>query len=686
MQLVRVTSALLLVVIATTTAAAAAAPPLPAASTRRAHVFLPEQPRREHQLLLAALEALGVEQFEPPAAEQEALARWAQLPGASDDVDLVWSFAASPPYSELSFPSAFRPKLNHLPGAERLTSTDRLAAHVRQGQRQHGRYYFNFVPDRFVLPRDHERMAQAFPAAAKKVELELKRERDPYIYQRFLVREQPVSTDESAQTTADVIIGDKELAAKLAGPLAGKQVEVSSYIEPYLLDGHKFTVGFYVAVTSIDPLRVYAFSHASVKIAKVAYPQYVDSSSDRGAYNFDEFVPPWDFPELQREFLELPSAEREGSNAWAIVKRYLMMKGLDTRRLQREIDDAIMRAIVSSRGHFQSEIGKLKRSQRSADADAEPVDLADKFFDLWKFDFELDDMGKPWLTKVSSNPSLAPEHSVFGTDEAIKKRMLFDLVNMVGVHPQAKQPFDSFFRPSDAAFCAHKCADRTRVWDSACWSCAGWFPPPVARRLFESVAEYARRGRFQLLFPDLEKDHSKFLDTSLSDHDLAFDRYLKSLSSGYAEHPESPLSTDRKVLCVYREHCSGNGDCVNGECRCDAAYEGLTCYLPRDPSARTNELVAPAHAAQATLGEQDGAQASGTWKEKVGKLWNGAPAAPAEDADAEAPGSNAGASGEAAPFAPAKLLIGLLLLAAFVVAGRRVWSAFVSPTHARKSK
>lgn len=682
----RVISALLLALLAPAAATTAAAPPT-APSNRRARVFLPEQPRREHQLLLAALENLGVERFEPPAAgrEQDAQSRWAQLPAVNGDVELVWSFAASPPYSELSFPNAFQPVLNHLPGAERLTSSDRLAAHVGQSQRQHGHYYFNFVPDRFVLPRDKERMAQAFPAAAKRVELELKRERDPYIYQRFLVREQPVTTDESAQTPADVIIGDQELAAKLTGPLAGKQVEVAAYVEPYLLDGHKFTVGFYVAVTSVDPLRVYAFSHASVKFAKVPYPSYMDSSSDRRAYNFVEFIPAWDFPELQREFLELPSIEREGSNAWAITKRYMMMKGLDTRRLQREIDDAIVRAIGSSRGHFQSEIGKLTRSERSMEAEVESTDLADKFFDLWKFDFELDDSGKPWLTKVSSNPSLAAEHSVFGTDEAIKKRMLFDLVNMVGVHPLAKQPFDKFFHPSDAAFCTQKCSDRTRAWDTACWSCPGWFAPPVARRLFESVTEYARRGRFNLLFPDLEKDHSKFLDTSLSDHDVAFDRYLKTLSSGYAEHLESPLSTDRKVLCVYREHCSGNGDCVNGECRCDATYEGLTCYLPRGPSTPTKEPPVPAHAAQAAAGDRNGAQASGTWKEKVGKLWNGVPATHPLNADVETTEGNADASKDAAAFSPAKALGGLLVLVAFVAAGRRVLSAFVPPTHSRKS-
>lgn len=677
--------------VATTLLAAASAALAYAAAPEKlnaqpARFFLPEEPRNQHKLLLEAFETLGIERFVPPnshdqnEAAQNPLYLWSFLPSASEHVDLVWSVAASPPFDQVRFPQTLRPVLNHLPGAEKLTSSDQLFQHIQRRQEIHGRFYFNFVPNHYVLPRDQAAMAQAFPDILKKVEYELKRERDWYIYQRFVVREQPASGDERARTPAQVIITQQQLGEQLAGPFAGKTVEVASYIEPYLLDGHKFSVGFYVAVTSLDPLRVYVFSHAGVKIAKVQYPADVNVLTDRGAYNFDAYHPPWDFPELQKDFHEFPSREREGSNAWAIVKRHMLSRGLDTRRLQREIDDAIVRVIASSRGHFQAEIAKLKRAE--ATNGSTPTDLGDKFFDLWKFEFEIDDMAKPWLVAVHSNPSLAPETSVFGTDEAIKRRLLLDLLAMVGVPPQAKQSFDQFFHPMTAAFCAQKCADKARVWDTTCWSCPGWFAPNVARRLFDATHEYARRGRFNLVFPDLEKDHSKFMDTPLTEHDVAFDRYLKSLSSGYAEKPS--LSFDRSVVCVYREHCSDHGDCVNGVCKCDSQYEGTTCYIPKD-TARVNADKTPKVAQR----EATGAHAtSETWKEKVGHLWNRSPA-PAVSADGGAgarQGTTTGANAsEMAQFSWSKLGLGLLMLAAFLLAAVRVFSAYAPTSHDRKS-
>lgn len=654
-----------------------------------ARFFLSEEPRNQHTLLLEQLETLGIQRFVPPnsqdqgEAAQDPLFLWSFLPKTSDQIDLVWSVAASPPYEQLSFADAHRPKINHLPGAERLTSADLFYKHIKKNQKTHARYYFNYVPHHYELPRDEAKMAKAFPEVLKKVEFEMKRERDWFIYQRFLVREKTANGDEATNTPGSVIVSESDLKAKLATDFQDKQVEVLSYIEPYLLDGHKFNVGFYVAVTSIDPLRIYVFNHAKVKIAKVMYPADVNVNTDRDAYNFDQYYAPWDFPELQREFHEFPSAEREGSNAWEIVKRYMMTQGLDTNRLQREINDAIIRSIASSRGHFQQEISKLKRSPSTAEG-AEKTDLTDKFFDLWKFDFEIDDVGKPWLVKVNSNPSLAPEKTTFGTDEAITKRMLFDLLNLVGVHPQAKLPFDKFFRPSTPTFCAQKCADKARTWDSACWSCAGWFPPYVARRLFESMHEYARRGRFSLLFPDLEKDYSKFMDTRLSEHDIAFDRYLQSLSSGYTEKQEYSL-VDRKVTCVYREHCSSNGDCVNGECKCDSGYEGVTCYIPKDMD-REKEVQAQAAADRVAVDTRAGE----TWKQRVGHLWNRSPSpAVVTGTASNTGGGNGGADAAAAKpsevFSASKLLLGLVLLGAFVLAAYRVFSAPAGGAHDRKS-
>ncbi|TMW56292.1 hypothetical protein Poli38472_008940 [Pythium oligandrum] len=652
-----------------------------------ARFYLTEEPRQEHKLLLEQLETLGIDRFIAPRTQDDPEKEdgWSPVSSQSDQFDLVWSLDAKSPFDQLSFSHTFRAKVNHLPGAERLTNTDIFHRHIVDNQRRKEKFFFNFVPKHFMLPRDEAKLPNEFEATRKKVQFELKRERDPLVYQRYLVRPVPKSGNDDALTPAVVVSSEKELQEKLQYEFKGQEVEFTQYLEPFLLDGHKFSAGFYVAVTSLDPVRVYVFDHALIKISKTAYPANLDVNSDRSTYNLNEYIPPWDFPDLQKYFYEFPSDTRPGTNAWKVVKRYLNMQGIDTKRLQREINDAIVKSVISSRGFLQSQVGNLKRFKKQDEKESERTDLSESFFELWRFDFELDDMGKPWLSKIHSNPSMTAEKSVFGTDEAIKKRVIFDLLNLVGVHPQASPSFDKFFRPQDAAFCADKCSDHSRVWDTACWSCPGWFAPYIARRLFDSMNEYARRGGFNLVYPSLDQDYSKFMDNALSELDIAFDRYIRSLSTAYGEKQTAAIS-DNVVVCVHREHCNDNGDCVNAKCKCDDNYEGSTCYIPKDKAL--DKRTKAERAGVAPVGE--------SWKERVGNFWNryGTPA-PAQGALGGEDGAQTGATGQTAKlvskplseidrFSASKLLFGLACVTAFLVVAYRCLATNVETTDVHK--
>ncbi|KAG7397165.1 hypothetical protein PHYBOEH_001159 [Phytophthora boehmeriae] len=579
----------------------------------QARFFLPEAKQQQHNAVVEQMEALGIAPFQTADAQ----ATWAKLKSDSSEFDLVWS-ATDPPFATLEIPHQFAAKVNHLPGAQLLTSPDALHQHVDAQKKKHAKFYFDFVPGHFELPRDRAKLTNAYTEVRKKAEFEPKRSRDAHVYQRFLIRESAANSNGGQAKKAAMFVTEEDLQSKLqSSEFAGKNVVVDQYVEPLLLDNHKFRVGFYVAVTSVKPLRVYVYDHPLIQIAKAEYPTKLKVESDPAAYNFDQYIAPWDFPDLQADFHELPSATRKGTNAWHVLKRHLRKKGVDTKRLQDEVDAAIAKVILSSRGNFQAEQAKLKRA-RTQQGDGSPSDLSDSFFDLWKFDFEIDDKAKPWLVGVVSNPSMEAQQSVLATDEAVKKQLLHDLLNLVGVHPQARLPFEKFFRPSDPKFCSDKCVDKNRAWDTACWSCPGWFSPHVARNLFTASTEYARRGNFNLVFPSLEQELTQFLDTEFSEYDIAFDRYMRALSNGYADLPDFPVS-DRAVVCVYREHCSNHGDCVNGMCSCDANYEGRTCYIPKDVEQEELHI-------QQEAGDTGGQDAE-TWKERVENLWHGADAA-----------------------------------------------------------
>lgn len=598
-----------------------------------ARVFVPEeQAGDELHMLLQQLEMLGIHRFVPP--ESQSAKPWELLRTTSSEFDLVWTTNGPPPYAELRFPSDFLAKVNHFPGSELLTSPDQLESLMRSSRKKHGNFHYSYVPRRFMLGQKDADNAQVEALIA-----ELSRQHTHF---RYLLRVPPAKPDaphSSGIKIREVAKLREAMGSQFKGVAA---VEAIEYSGPYLLEGNQFRAGFYVLVTSLDPIRIYIHSNVDIRVTKAGYPASESINWERPT----EFMPLWDFAPFQPEFTEFPSAEREGSNAWRIVKRYMMIRGIDTNLLQREINAAVIKTLLASRSQLQEQISKLKREKKSDEAP--PSDLSQSFFELWKFDFEIDHTGKPWLHKVHANPSLAPASSAMATDEGLKKRLAFDVLNLIGVHPQAKQPFEKFFRPSDASFCHTKCQDKTRAWDSACWSCPGWFPPYVARTLFDAMQEYSRRGRFNLAFPDLDRDFSRFTSTPLSEHDHAWDRYLKSLSSAYAEHQDFPVN-DRVITCVYREHCSDHGDCVNGRCRCDDGYEGSSCYVPQDPT-RKRAAAAAATDASAATGE--------TWKERMGHLWNAGPTAATKPPTAD--------QIVASRFSASKLLLALLVLSGFL--------------------
>jgi hypothetical protein len=189
------------------------------------------------------------------------------------------------------------------------------------------------------------------------------------------------------------------------------------------------------------------------------------------------------------------------------------------------------------------------------------------------------------------------------------------------------------------------------------------------------MQEYSRRGRYRLLFPALDDDYSKFLDSPMTLHDQAFNRYLKSISTAISQSKTVAIF-DTMVVCVYREHCNHNGDCVNGKCLCDEKYEGTTCYIPKDMERQQRER------------EEKAKKTS--WKDRVvNKIWHKTTQPPVQHR------SRVGPNGEPLQettkddvepdsvenFSGTKLLMGLFSLTLFLFVASRIFLLLSNNPH-----
>ncbi|OQR95354.1 hypothetical protein THRCLA_07947 [Thraustotheca clavata] len=191
---------------------------------------------------------------------------------------------------------------------------------------------------------------------------------------------------------------------------------------------------------------------------------------------------------------------------------------------------------------------------------------------MYRFDFVVEDNGKPWLMEVNQSPNLLGKHFKVGCDHMMKYNTIHDLLYMLGVTAPG-EPSVTVPQLSEEE-CIEKCSNLEEVWDVACWRCPGWFTENEANTLLEGATEYARRTKFSLVYPTVDDGYSKFVSGGLTAHDKAFQRFVKSIQ----EKPEA-ISYFQPELCTNRRQCNWHGDCVNGGCTCDSGYDGNNCSI-----------------------------------------------------------------------------------------------------------
>ncbi|XP_039561306.1 tubulin polyglutamylase TTLL5 isoform X4 [Passer montanus] len=304
----------------------------------------------------------------------------------SSDYNLMWTGSHLKPCLLRSLTDI--QKVNHFPRSYELTRKDRLYKNVCRMQLAHGFKTFHILPQTFILPTEYQEFCNTYS-----------KDRGPWIVK-------PVAS--SRGRGVYLINNPNQIVVE-------DNILVSRYISnPLLIDDFKFDVRLYVLVTSYDPLVVYLYEEGLARFATVRYDQ-----ASKNIKNQFMHLTNYSVNKKSGDYVSCDDPEVEDyGNKWSMsaMLRYLKQEGRDTAALMANVEDLIIKTLVSAEPSIASACKSFLSHRGSC-------------FELYGFDVLIDDTLKPWLLEVNLSPSLACDAPL---DLKIKASMLSDMFTLVG--------------------------------------------------------------------------------------------------------------------------------------------------------------------------------------------------------------------------------------------------------------
>lgn len=208
---------------------------------------------------------------------------------------------------------------------------------------------------------------------------------------------------------------------------------IQEYVDnPLLVDGHKFDIGVYVIITSIDPLRVYIYKGDILfRYCPAKYYPFDPKILDKYIVG-DDYLPTWEVPSLSQYYTGLGFGMKDSFDA------YMRSKGRSTENVWQQVEDAIRTAILAKEHHIADIVSIL------LNYNVEPLALQflfkfqlkqfkskRNFFEMMRFDLVIDDNLKVHLLEANMSPNLSSAHFLQNT--LLYEQVIYNMLNLVGV-------------------------------------------------------------------------------------------------------------------------------------------------------------------------------------------------------------------------------------------------------------
>ena len=282
-------------------------------------------------------------------------------------------------------------KVNHFPKSTEITRKDHMYRHLARMREKHGEKHFPFLPTSFILPNELGRLQEEMV-------------RKPS--QKWIVKPASSSQGKGIFITQDVAdIPPKE------------QMVASVYVDsPLLIDGYKFDIRIYVALTSVDPLRIYVYEEGLVRFATQKYQQHVSTKQAKYVH-----LTNYSLNKNNANFHQNTDAQVDDQGSkWSVsaLRKRLKKMGLNDKLLFCKIEDLVIKTIISGEHVISNATDMFCPFPRY------------NCFELFGFDVLVDSHLEPWLLEVNLTPALACDSPL---DQKIKANVVADLLSLAGV-------------------------------------------------------------------------------------------------------------------------------------------------------------------------------------------------------------------------------------------------------------
>uniref|UniRef100_A0A1X7VFQ0 Tubulin--tyrosine ligase-like protein 5 n=1 Tax=Amphimedon queenslandica TaxID=400682 RepID=A0A1X7VFQ0_AMPQE len=336
-------------------------------------------------------------------------------------------------------------RINHFLRSEQITHKDYLCMNVQRMQKSKGFKNFNIIPQTFVLPSEMPYFKETFRKGSVWIVKPCHSSRGRRIY----------------------LINNPSQICSV------EPVVVSRYIDnPLCINGFKFDLRLYVAVTSYDPIRIYLYSEGLGRFAAEPY-----SKEEENLTNLYMHLTNYSINKTHPDFIMSQSEEVENhGNKWSLsaILNHLRRKGYNIQELMMSIEDAVIKTIISG----EVPIASASRHFQPYKANC---------FELFGFDILIDESLKPWILEVNLSPSLTCDSPL---DFKIKSNLITDLMSLIGIPVQDPNPPPP---PQTASQSSIKLVRTVRRMPSV--------SVEEQQVLSCTVDEYKRRGHFVRIFP-----------------------------------------------------------------------------------------------------------------------------------------------------------------------------------------